>query len=286
MKKTKIICIDAFKPCYLEHAPYLRSLTESNQYGELKCPIGFWGGMETFFKGSSNILAFFYYSENSSLKWVKNLTFLGRRVVEILINLKRLCKDEKQFFLTHNIPLKKIYMFETAVKRAFEQDAQEIDYLHIGELDKISHEYGTKAAETIECIKTIDKRLERGDFDVVFSDHGMMDVNEIVKVPETENCFIDSTMARYWGDKELELPLGKGKIIKWDKRYGDVIFLANPEVLILPNYWQGARAVKAMHGYSHPEMSGFYIIKNGKNIKRDLDMKGLHDEVEKLRLEK
>ncbi len=286
MKKIKIICIDAFKPSYLEQAPYLKSLTENNQHGELKCPIGFWGGMETFFKSSSDALAFFYYSENSSLRWTKNFSFLGRKVLEILINLQRLCKNERQFFLTHNIPLKKIYMFETSVKRKFEQDLREVEYLHIWELDNISHEYGTKAAETIECIKTIDKKLERMDFDVVFSDHGMMDVQETISVPETENCFIDSTLARYWNASDVKLPLDKGHLIKWDKKYGDMIFSANPGVLILPNYWQGARAVKAMHGYSHPEMNGFYIIKNGKRIKKDLDMKELHDEVKRLKLEK
>jgi len=74
----KIICLDAFKPSYLEHAPYLRSLTKKYQHGELETPLGFWGGMETFFKGKSDILAFFHHSSNSSLKWTKNFSWLSR----------------------------------------------------------------------------------------------------------------------------------------------------------------------------------------------------------------
>ena len=147
---TKVICIDSFKPSYLEYAPFLSSLTKKYQYGKLKVPTGFWGGMETFFKGESNTLAFYYHSNDSSLRWTKRFTFLGRRILEIIINLQRLFRNQRQFFLTHNIPLKELYKFESAVKREFTQDA-DCDYIHIGELDGIAHKHGTKAKETINC---------------------------------------------------------------------------------------------------------------------------------------
>lgn len=267
---VKIICIDSFKLSYLEYAPFLKSLTKNYQYGELKVPVGFWGGMETFFKGKSGALAFYYYSNKSSLRWTRYFTFLGRRILEILINLNRLVRNQRQFFLTHNIPLKEIYKFDTVVKRKFTQCVK-CKYLHIGELDDVAHKYGTKAKETIECIKRIDGMLSELDFDVVMSDHGMVDVKEAISVPVTNNCFIDSTMARYWG----ECPnLPKGKFLKVDKKWGDHVFLAKPGVLISPNFWS-KDLVKAMHGYESG-CNGFYIFKK-EGKKKNLDMKQLHD---------
>lgn len=271
---TKIICIDSFKPSYLEYAPFLSSLTKNYQHGELRVPIGFWGGMEMFFKGESNTLAFYYYSDNSSLRWTRRFTFLGRRILDVLVNLQRLFRNQRQFFLTHNLPLNEIYKFETAVKREFTQDVS-CEYTHIGELDSIAHKYGTKAKETIDCIRKIDNKLSKMDFDVVMSDHGMVDVREVISVPRTKDCFIDSTMARYWGECP-ELPKNKGKLIKLDKKWGDYVFLVKPGVLICPNFWS-KNPVKAMHGYES-RCNGFYIIrKNGNKI--DLTMKQLHDSI-------
>lgn len=73
-----------------------------------------------------------------------------------------------------------------------------------------------------------------------------------------------------------KLSLNKGKIIKWDKKYGDLIFLTNPGVLISPNFWQGNKQIKAMHGYDK-NCEGFYIIKK-ENKRKNLDMKDLHKE--------
>lgn len=270
----KIICIDSFKEEYLEHAPYLKSLTKDCQHGSLKVPVGFWGGMETFSKGESDILAFFYYSENSSLKWTKKLWFLGKFKLNCLINLKRLFCGE-QLFYTYNIPLKKLYMFDTSVKKKLNFGK---NYLRIGDdLDKLAHKYGTKSEEVKTCIKKIDNRLKKMDFDLIMSDHGMVDIKETISVPFSEKCFIDSILARYWGnieDIKNKLPLNKGKIIKWNKKYGDLIFLANPGIIISPNYLQGKKVAKAMHGYNKG-CEGFYILqKEGK--RKDLDMKELH----------
>ena len=67
-KKLKVIMIDGFKPSYLEHAPYLRSLSEKLQWGELEMPPGHWGGVEVLFRGKSDILAVFYRSNKSSFR--------------------------------------------------------------------------------------------------------------------------------------------------------------------------------------------------------------------------
>ena len=273
-RKKTIICIDSFKYGYLKSAPFLNKLSKRFQHGTLEFSLGFWGGMETFFKGKSDILAFYYHSKDSSLKWTRKFAWLGRWPLNLLINFTRFLKREELFF-TYNIPLDKLWMFDTAVKKPLHKRLN-VRYVHIGELDKIAHKYGTKSEETKECIKKIDKKLSKMNFDLVFSDHGMIDIKKIIKVPESKICFIDSTMARYWGTKEElnkikeKLSSKKGKIIKWpDKKYGQLIFLANPGILILPNYWQGSRPCNAMHGYDpkNKDMLGFYIMKKARKRK-------------------
>jgi hypothetical protein len=270
----RIIMIDGFKPEYLEHAPYLSSLTRKFQWGNLEMPLGFEGGMKTFFYGKNDMLAFFYRTENSSLKWTKKFWWIGRLPVEILINLKRLL-ERKRLFRTGNIPLKKLYKFDTEVGRTFDK-TWKIKYTYFGELDKAAHKYGTKSRETIDAIKKIDETISEMKFDIILSDHGMIDIKKTISVPENEECAIDSTFARYWG-KKPDFNSDDGKWIEWpDKRYGDYIFLANPGILIFPNYWQKEKPVKAMHGYSKcKDMDGIYILrKEGK--KKNLKVEELN----------
>ena len=272
--KIKIIMIDAFKPDYLEYAPYLSSLTKKHQWGNLEMPPGHNGGMEIFFTGKSNKLATFYKKNKSSLAWIKYFTWLenfgnfGRLIIDCVINFFRLIKRE-ELHKTGKIPLKKLYQFEISDNKPPYKELA-IKYIYFGHLDQIGHKYGTTSKEIVREIKKIDKVVSREKFDIILSDHGMIDVTKVIKVPITKNCFIDSDMARYWGDKnELEsiknnLPLKEGKMLNWpNKSYGDLIFLANPGVLISQNYWYEEQIIKGMHGYDgkHKEMNGIYILK-------------------------
>jgi len=274
----KIIMIDAFKQEYLQYAPYLSSLTKRFQWGNLEMPVGHEGGMEIFFKGNSDKLALFYRTPNSSIKFIKHFQFLeklgksGRFVADSLINFPRLIRGY-ELFRTGHIPLRHLWKFDFSV-RVPPYKMQGIEYYYIGELDKIGHKYGTKSPEIISAIKEIDRKISKIKFDIILSDHGMADIKKTFSVPITKDCFIDSDMARYWGEK----PNFNSKEGKWieanNKKYGECIFLANEGNLILPNYWQGRTPVKAMHGYSGKgkDMKAFYIIrKEGKkqNIKVD-----------------
>ena len=87
--------LDSFKPEYIKHTTYLKKAIKKYQHGELETPLGFWGGMDIFFNGDSNKLAFFYYTDNSSWKWIKYFTFLGRFPIDILINLWNLFHGKK-----------------------------------------------------------------------------------------------------------------------------------------------------------------------------------------------
>src|SRR3989344_2502045 len=244
-----IIMLDSFKPEYVEYTNYLKEKIKEFQHGELETPLGFWGGMDIFFHGSSDKLAFFYLTERSSWKWMKNFLWLGkinRFLFYVLLNLWNVAKGN-ELFRTNNIPLEKFHLFDTDVKKPLHKDVN-IKYISFHELDGIAHKYGTKSQEVIEEVKRLNKILSEMEWDMIMSDHGMLDIKEFVSVPETEKCFIDSTLARYWGEKPEGIPLDKCKLIKWDKKYGDWIYLANPGICFLPNYWQ-TKECKGMHGY-------------------------------------
>jgi hypothetical protein len=87
--------------------------------------------------------------------------------------------------------------------------------------------------------------------------------------------FYDSTMARFRIRSERSREaIGKllggrpsGRLLSPDEmgrlgvafpdgRFGDIVFLADPGVVIVPSY-MGAEPVAAMHGY-HPDVAGMY----------------------------
>ena len=289
--------IDAFKPSYLEYAPYLKALTKEYQHGELEMGLGHWRGVQILFEGNSNIISTFYKNENynknkskSSLNYLKYFIFLkyfeefGRFIIDILFNLPRLIKGY-ELIRTGNIPIDKLYKFDVSINK--HPGKKHRKFIYFSELDKLGHKYGTKSLQVINAIKKIDKKISELDnknkFDLIFSDHGMADIEKIISVPITKNCFIDSDIARYWGNEEelneikKQLPVGYGNIIKWDKKYGQLIFLVNTGVLIFPNFWN-KKPVKAMHGYDgkSKDMKAFYLIKQIGN-RKDLKAEELHE---------
>ena len=277
MKKI-VVMLDSFKLEYLKYTMYLKGKTKEFQHGELETPLGFWGGMDTFFHGSSDKLAFFYYSEKSSWRLIKFFTWMGRFPVDVIINLWNLFWGDT-LFRTNKIPLKNFYKFDTDVKIPLHKKTN-TRYITFHELDGIAHKFGTKSKEVKEEVQRLDKIVSKMKWDIIMSDHGMLDIKEFVKVPETEKCFIDSTLARYWKEKPKKMPMNKCKLVKWkSKKYGDYIYLANPGVCFLPNYWQ-TRKCKAMHGYNPKlkDMKAFYIL-NKKGKKKNLTMEKLHEEI-------
>ncbi len=130
-------------------------------------------------------------------------------------------------------------------------------------------------------------RYDRVDV-LIFSDHGMIEtvgsfdlqrfVSEIgCAHPRDYLAFYDSTMGRFWfsndrvredvsealesldcgtilSDDDLE---SEGVYFE-DRRFGELIYLMNPGVLVLPSY-MGARAPAGMHGFT-PKHEGSYAI--------------------------
>jgi predicted AlkP superfamily pyrophosphatase or phosphodiesterase len=179
-------------------------------------------------------------------------------------------------------------------------------FLHIADLDRIGHRYGPESVEIRTTLKRIDKGIERivkvaneriEEVNlVIMGDHGMMEVSKHldiwnklkrlpVKLEKDYLVFLDSTMARFWffsdraGTVIVEMldDLDSGQIIRQVQRdkyhlnyshnkFGDVIFLVNPNVLIFPNFYQNKKSVKGMHGYAPetPEQQSALLIHSPK----------------------
>jgi predicted AlkP superfamily pyrophosphatase or phosphodiesterase len=166
--------------------------------------------------------------------------------------------------------------------------------IHVGDLDRVGHQYGPDSQERRSAAKKVDSGLKEiyGLLEerflsvhfLLFGDHGMVKVKELLDVQKALGgldlrvgkdylVFLDSTMARFWfftkdaGKiiSETLLSLRGGHVLTQEERvkyhlqyghnrFGDLIFLADPGVLIFPNFYQNKNPVKGMHGYM-PEYS-------------------------------
>jgi hypothetical protein len=166
----------------------------------------------------------------------------------------------------------------------------EFAYFHVGDLDRVGHTCGPDSPERFNAMLCVDeglkrlhtlatRRFEQVHF-VVFGDHGMATVTCHLNVQAMLRplpcrlgpdylMFLDSTMARFWFFDERARAhvwealggLGGGHWISQEEkgryhlnykhnRFGDEIFLVDPGVLILPNFYQGDQPVCGMHGYA------------------------------------
>lgn len=191
---------------------------------------------------------------------------------------------------------------ETAMREVGRDDIR-FAFIYLAELDGLLHALGTKHPKIGEKIKWYEKKIRElyeaaGGKDqvqlYVFSDHGQADVHTTVDLITNINAldlkfgkdyavFYDSTMARFWfltekAEKLIRRMLDTihvGRILSdqelmdlgafWkDSRFGDLIFLVNEGVLIVPSF-MGKKPLAAMHGY-HPNSPGSYSVFMGSNI--------------------
>jgi hypothetical protein len=162
-------------------------------------------------------------------------------------------------------------------------------YLHLQALDGIGHAYGPGAPEVRDAILVMDRLIERvvtrlrrarGAIDViVYGDHGMVPVTRLVdlrarldatglRTGADYQIFLDSTMARFWffhaaAKRRIVEALGQAPGGHWLSRdeleafgiagcargNGDGYFLADPGVLLFPNFFQEQWPARGMHGY-------------------------------------
>jgi hypothetical protein len=175
-------------------------------------------------------------------------------------------------------------------------------YVHLQQLDAIGHAHGpesaalaTALAETdalVESLVTeLQARFDRVDI-VLFGDHGMVSVTRTADVWAALDAaglrggrdltyFLDSTMARFWfpltdlgADVRRALAGLPGRVLeaddlaryginRCDPRNGELFFLADPGVLVLPNFFQRRGApLRGMHGYDPdcPDNQGLFLV--------------------------
>ena len=176
-------------------------------------------------------------------------------------------------------------------------------YVHFQELDGTGHAYGPHSAQMQRCLAATDSRCQRlietlrqryQELNVVlFGDHGMVNVTRTLDVwTALEGTglkfgidyafFLDSTMARFWffharartqvqsalkilsgGHWLSRADMEKHGIAGCDRRNGEMIFLADPGVLLFPNFFQGhGEPIKGMHGYDPdcPDNLGYFLL--------------------------
>lgn len=161
-------------------------------------------------------------------------------------------------------------------------------YLYMAAMDATLHAVGYPHEDVTAKIAWYEKQIRellevaRSEYEnvrfFIFSDHGMTNITETVDVrsviDRTPLVFgkdyavvYDSTMARFWflSDSAERIitealgTIGQGRILgneelhQWgtdfpNNRYGDMIFLLDPGVLLIPSH-MGERPLAGMHGY-------------------------------------
>lgn len=173
-----------------------------------------------------------------------------------------------------------------AALAALDVESPQTVVLYLTEVDAMQHQFGSVAPELdhhleglAEDIRRVVERMRQdGPIGIsLFSDHGMTDItsHRDILVPlhsaglrryRDFDGFIDSTVARFWNVKDPQAlhaalsevewgqVLDEATLKRWGSwfprgEYGDVFFLANPGVLILPSD-MGTTPIAGMHGYN------------------------------------
>jgi len=210
--------------------------------------------------------------------------------------------QEKTYFVSDWHQTDESNLRET--KEAFLNTESSFGFLYLTELDALIHRVGTNHVLVQEKIRSYEQKIKKLYEEIssksklnlyIFSDHGQADVHTTIDIEQKINylglkfgkdyvAYYDSTMARFWFLRPTaEIPirdeLGKindGKILAdseldvlgalWDdRRFGDMIFLMNPGVLIVPSF-MGKTATAAIHGYHPDDLSADAVFMATKSL--------------------
>ncbi len=176
----------------------------------------------------------------------------------------------------------------------------DVSVVRFVDLDTISHRYGLGSKERNSSLKRTDEHVRKIVSEwreedpslavVCFADHGMVKVKEFVDLEKTIlssglvpfedfGMFLDSTVARFWGNSEKLAGIRKalsrlecGRFLSPEERaryripasesWGQLMFLLEPGYVVSPNFFEKSSIVKAMHGYdpTTPGLETFCLV--------------------------
>lgn len=239
----------------------------------------------------------YYYHHDNALP-VKTLfnDFDSRGVSYLGYNWPLVLRSKGKSELTpfsNNSDQSRVRQFQHLLK---ESSSSRFYFLHLWDLDHAGHLLGIGSKELAPVLRRQDLYIENvlGEFNleedliILWSDHGMLPVEKKLNIEailpintNKFNYFIDSTILRiYSSDASLldeikaTFPEDYGWVVgdadihyyhleKECSRWGNLIFVANPGVIFLPNAFQRTDFLpKGMHGYGQKEKAeqGVYII--------------------------
>jgi len=160
-------------------------------------------------------------------------------------------------------------------------------WVKLNSLDKAGHTYGPNVSllqedlvKTDVLVEELAKFAKKAGLQhvMIMSDHGMSFVRKWHNIMPLldQLCgdvlfFVDSTMVRFWfqnesqKDKVVDMlkSLSYGRILtaqdmialkaSMDPRYGEIVFALDEGHVFYPDFWNGRKRVKGMHGYAFPE---------------------------------
>lgn len=196
------------------------------------------------------------------------------------------------------------------LRESIDSGAIEFAYCSLGKLDALMHAVGTRDQRVSELMHWYDDRiraligLAEQRYDevawYVFTDHGMHDIIDTcdlesqieelgLKWNQDYVAFYDSTMARIWIRREsaravIEEALSKhpqGRIVPdeelremgvyfEDGMYGDIIFLMNSGIQIVPSF-MGVKRIAGMHGYHPHDPDSYSSISSNRQLPAELE---------------
>ena len=174
------------------------------------------------------------------------------------------------------------------------------------ELDSIEHWHGKDSVEVnkklnelsgfVNNLVTLFKENNPGGNIIIFSDHGMSRVEKIINVESKVKgiglrdgidylSFYDATMARFWffnEESKMKIidqlgTIEEGRMLQnselkkaglnfKDRTFGDLIFATKPGVMIFPNYFQGKKLFRAVHGHCPPSQDEYAFFITDKDV--------------------
>lgn len=204
--------------------------------------------------------------------------------------------------------------FDAAIERA-RKDPADAYLLYLTEIDARQHAHGSRGRPVRERLESYRPRLddlmgavsrEAAPRLAVVSDHGMTDVTRVLDPRPVLSAagledgrdyrvFIDSTFLRFWSDRPPALrrladacaatpglrvldpaELTREGVDFPDDRWGALIVLADPGVLLVPSY-MGRAPLAGMHGYTPEDPASDAVLLTaddpGDGVRSILDMR-------------